>query len=86
MAAWREAVDAKHGRRLQLVHAQQMLGRLRQRHTLQAWHAWQVHRAERQRAWGQALRGLQLRHLQRAFVAWQEEMAYRRARREVLMR
>lgn len=86
LSAWRGAVDDRHGRRLQLAHAQLLLGRLRLRHALRAWRAWTEHRAERQRAWVQLLDRLRLGRLQRALVAWQEEVSYRRERQAVLMR
>ena len=86
LAVWREAVDAKHGRRMQLEHARHVLAHLRQRHALQAWRAWREHRAARQAAWAALLAGVQQRTLQRAFAAWREELAFRRERREALMR
>lgn len=86
LCCWREVVDAKHGQRMQLAHAQQVLGRLRQRHVLQAWQAWQLRRAERQRLWVLLACRLKQRLLHRAFAAWQQEVVYQRSRREVLMR
>lgn len=85
LAAWREAVDAKHGRRLQLARARHVLCRLRQRQALLAWRAWQLDRATRQAAWFELLRSVEQRQLRRAFTAWQEELAHRRERRQMLM-
>ncbi|GAB4817699.1 hypothetical protein N2152v2_004745 [Parachlorella kessleri] len=86
LAGWREAVDVKHGRRLQLAHASYMLARLRQRQVLLGWQAWRMARIQRQHAWGRLLQSLQRRHTQRALAAWQDLVAYRRQQRAMLMR
>ena len=86
LAGWREAVDVKHGKRLQLAHASYMLARLRQRQVLLGWQDWCVAHAQRQRAWDRLLQSLQRRHTQRAFAAWQDLVASRRQQRNKLMR
>jgi hypothetical protein len=90
LLCWRGHADDRHGSRLQLAHARQVLARRRVHAALRTWLHWQQHRAERRLRWQEAAALLRQRcaamALGAAFAGWRDQAAAHREQRLVFMR